>query len=74
MTPTLLEAVVVLLLFWVAWQIGVAVAPRVIASFLAFWRGNRPPADFRPRNSEKNITPPADAGENTPRNYGSSRK
>ena len=74
MTPTLLEAVVALLLLWVAWQLAMAVAPRVIASFLSFWRGNRPPADFSPRHSEKNITPPADAGENTPRKEGASRK
>jgi hypothetical protein len=40
MSPTFLEAAVAILLLWVAWQIGLALAPHVIAYFR---RLNRPP-------------------------------
>jgi hypothetical protein len=33
MSPTLLESVVAVLLLWLAWQIGLALAPRVLAYF-----------------------------------------
>lgn len=65
MSPTLLELTVAILLLWLAWQIGVQVAPRVLASFLSFWRTPKPPGAGSWR-SEKNVTPPSTASTETP--------
>ena len=66
MTPTLLELIVAALLLWIAWQIGVLIAPRILASFLAFWRSPRAPlrSDDELRR-EKNINTPGAAPGNT---------
>ena len=74
MSPTLLEVIVAILLLWVAWRIGVLIAPRLIKSFISFWRVGKPPVDFGPQGSEKNITPPAVATEESRPNYASPRK
>ena len=57
MSPTLLELIVFVLLLWVAWQIGVWIAPRVFASFTSFWRSSKPPGDPERWPPEKNVTP-----------------
>ena len=74
MTPTLLEAILAIFVLWVAWQIAVLVAPRLLRSFLLFWRISKPPVNFGPQGSEKNITPPAAANEAPRQNYASPRK
>ena len=73
MSPTLLELIVAVLLVWLAWQIGVILAPRILASFLAFWRSSKPP--FTPGQwPEKNITPPSATGEKPSPSHGNPRK
>ena len=42
MSPTLLEFVVAILLLWVAWQIGLALAPHVSAYFRRLRRPEKP--------------------------------
>ena len=65
MSPTLLELVVVILLLVAAWQIGMLLTPRVMASLAAFWRNPTPPVDRRdPSRPEKNVTPPNAPGVN----------
>ena len=69
MSPTLLELVVALLLFWLAWQIAKLLAPRFLAALLTFWRSPTVPRSPDQRRSEKNITPPAATpGKTPPRN------
>ena len=72
MSPTLLELIVAILLLVIAWQIGVSIAPRLIASFIAFWRAGKPPVTYGPHGPEKNITPPATPGDKSRQNYASS--
>ena len=68
MSPTLLELIVAVLLLWVAWQIGVIIAPKVLASFMAFWRTPKPP--LQPDQwPEKNVTPPSAPGEKPPPSF-----
>ena len=71
MSPTLLELLVAVFLLWVAWQLATRIAPPLIASFLSFWRGLRPPVDPNHRPSEKNVTPP---GTIPPQSHGRIRK
>lgn len=66
MTPTLLELIVAVLLLVTAWRIGVLIAPRVLHSFLAFWRAPRPVSPPDDGRQEKNITPPGATPGNTP--------
>ena len=74
MSPTLLEIVVAILLLFVAWQIGVRIAPRLIRPLISFWRDGKPPVDPGPRGPEKNITPPPAADETPSPDYASHRK
>lgn len=57
MSPTLLEVTVGILLLWLAWQIGLLIAPPVLRYFKTTLRGD----DLRPgaasRRPEKNVTP-----------------
>ena len=65
MSPTLLELIVAILLLWVAWQIGMLIGPRVIASFVSFWRDSRP-SFHSGRWPEKNVTPTPPAASDEP--------
>ena len=68
MSPTLLELIVAILLVWVAWQIGVLIAPRILASFLAYWRPTKPSAPPSPDSwrAAKNVTPSASTDKTPP--------
>lgn len=58
MSPTWLEIAVAVLLLWVAWQIGVMLAPRVVRRFRArFSTPPTPPAP--PEASPDRQKPPA---------------
>jgi hypothetical protein len=67
MSPTLLELIVACLLLWVAWQLGVRLAPLVFAAFISFWRNPAPPLDPDHRPAEKNITPRHPHAPSSPR-------
>ena len=66
MSPTLLELIVAVLLLWVAWRIGVVLAPRVFASIVSSWRSFRPPSELEVWPPEKNVTPPPVPGDKPP--------
>jgi hypothetical protein len=66
MSPTLLELFVAILLVWLAWQLGVRIAPRLLAAFASFWRDSKPPLDSNHRPTEKNITPPVSVRRKPP--------
>ena len=57
MSPTLLEVTVAVLLLWVAWQVGLLIAPYVIRYFRKNFTLRDPLAPRFPSREEKNITP-----------------
>jgi glutathione S-transferase len=52
MTPTLLEFVVAAMLLWVAWQIGLALTPHVVAYFRRITRPAKPEPTAADRAAE----------------------
>lgn len=58
MSPTLLEVTVAVLLLWLAWQIGLLIAPHIIRYFrITFRRTDVSSVGEAPTRPEKNVTP-----------------
>lgn len=57
MSPTLLEVTVGVLLLWLAWQIGLLIAPYVIRYFRVTFRQADLTNAGKPSRPEKNVTP-----------------
>ena len=57
MSPTFLELVVAVILVLLAWVIALMISPRLLASFIAYWRSPRPPVNTDPFPNEKKRYP-----------------
>lgn len=57
MSPTLLEVTVAVLLLWLAWQIGLLIAPHVLRYFNITFRRADLDVGGAPVRPEKNVTP-----------------